>query len=64
MDRASWTCTGAPPISSTRSSRGEAGRPSGGAADQVRVCHQLEDRQGTRADDPAVAAARADEVIE
>ena len=42
------TCTGALATMSTRFSRGEAGRPAGRAADQIRACHQPEDRQGAR----------------
>src|SRR6266700_1329841 len=35
----------------------QASGPARGAAHKVRACHQSQDRQGARADDPAVAAA-------
>src|SRR5262249_54198694 len=37
--------------------RGQSGRSSRGAADEVRAGHQPQDRQGSRIDDPAIAAA-------
>ncbi len=44
--------------------RHENGRGAGEAAYQVRAGHQPQDRQSTRSDDPAVAAAASGPVIE
>jgi hypothetical protein len=44
--------------------KGEARRPAGAAADQVRAVHQSDHREGDRAEDPGSFLLRADEVIE
>ena len=58
MDRITRICSGALATMSTRFSRGEARRPPGRAADQVRSRHQSQDRQGAWPDNPRTFCPR------